>query len=273
MKKFRCVVIFFIIGTSFALMLRAYGIIGQRDSSYEKNAENSFSMESIPSGTTGQKGTVIEERGIFLYKEEKLQYLLILPAGYSQTTDQWPMIVFLHGISSRGENLDLLKRYGPPLLAEEQPDFPFVVLAPQCPDGQYWTNNVDTLVALLDEILKKYLIDQDRVYLTGMSMGGNGTWELASQHPEYFAAISPLAASPKLPNLWLRRFTSMPIWAFHGEKDPICPLKDDEAMVNALRARGATPHFTVLRDEGHYISDVYKERKLYDWFLANRRQH
>ena len=273
MKKFIGVIIFLIIGMSFALAMHTYKIIGQKDSLYEKKSETSVTIAPSPSGTIEQKDTFIEERGTFLYREEKLQYLLIFPAGYHQTTYQWPMIVFLHGVSSRGQDLDLLKRYGPPLLAEEQPDFPFVVLAPQCPDGEYWTTNVDTLTALLDDVLKRYRIYQDRVYLTGMSMGGNGTWELACQHPEYFAAIAPLAASPKLPNVWHKGFTTMPIWAFHGENDPICPLKDDEAMIDALRTLGAAPRFTVLPGKGHYISDVYKEHNLYDWFLTNTRQH
>jgi predicted peptidase len=223
--------------------------------------------------TVRPSDTFIEQKNTFSYHNEKIQYMLILPAAYSKTSSQWPLILFLHGASGRGENLDLVKSYGPPLIAEEQPDFPFVVLAPQCPEGQYWTNNREILAALLDDIFKQHRIDQERVYLTGMSMGGNGTWDLASQHPEYFAAIAPLAASPKLPDIWLKPFTSLPIWAFHGEQDPICPLQDDEAMIRALRARGATPRFTVLPDKGHYISAVYKDRNLYEWFLANTRQH
>lgn len=215
----------------------------------------------------------VEQRDTFSYNNEKLQYMLILPAEYSKTPYQWPMILFLHGASGRGQNLDLVKSYGPPLIAEEQPNFPFVVIAPQCPEGEYWTTKADILAALLDDILKRYLIDQDRVYLTGTSMGGNGTWNLACQHPGYFAAISPLAASPTIPNVWDKWLVSMPIWAFHGAKDPICPLQDDEAMINALRTEGASPRFTVLPDKGHYISEVYKNQELYDWFLANTRQH
>jgi len=215
----------------------------------------------------------IELRNTFSYNGEKLQYMLILPAEYSPNTHQWPMILFLHGSSGRGHNLDLVKSYGPPLIAEQQADFPFVVIAPQCPEGEYWTTKADILAALLDDILKRYQIDQDRVYLTGTSMGGNGTWNLACQHPEYFAAIAPMAARPTIPDVWQKRFVSMPIWAFHGEKDPICPLQDDEAMINALRTQGAAPRFTVLPDKGHYISEVYKDRELYDWFLTNTRQH
>lgn len=215
----------------------------------------------------------IEQRDTFSYNGEKIQYMLILPAEYSRTAHQWPMILFLHGGSGRGQNLDLVKSYGPPLIAEEQTDFPFAVLAPQCPEGEYWTTKADLLGALLDDILKRYQIDEDRVYLTGTSMGGNGTWNLAYRHPEYFAAVAPMAASQTIPKVWEKLFVSMPIWAFHGKKDTICPLQDDEAMINALRAQGASPRFTVFPEKGHYISEVYKSRELYDWFLTNTRQH
>lgn len=216
----------------------------------------------------------IEQRDTFSYNGVTLQYMIVLPADYSQVDRSWPMILFFHGATARGQNLDLVKSYGPPLLAEEQADFPFVVLAPQCPDGEYWTTKVDMVAALLDHIIKKYKIDPNRVYLTGTSMGGNGTWYMVARHPEYFAAVAPMAASPRIPDSWNKRFISMPIWAFHGDQDTICPLENDEAMINALRAQGATPRFTILPGKGHYIGkEAYENRDLYDWFLANTRQH
>ena len=117
----------------------------------------------------------IEQRDTFSYNGLTLQYMVVLPADYSRIDRPWPMILFLHGATARGQNLDLVKSYGPPLLAEGQEDFPYVVLAPQCPDGEYWTTKADMLAALLDHIIKEYKIDPDRVYLTGTSMGGNGT--------------------------------------------------------------------------------------------------
>jgi len=214
----------------------------------------------------------IEQRDTFSYNGINLQYMLVLPAEYSRSDHAWPMILFLHGGSGRGQNLDLVKSYGPPLIAEEQKDFPFIVLAPQCPEGETWTTKADILAALLDDIKKRYQIDQDRVYLTGTSMGGNGTWNLLCQHPEYFAAAIPMAANQTLPSVWPERLIAMPIWVFHGDKDDICPIEGDEAMIEALRARGAIPRFTVLPGEGHYISGIYKNRDLYDWFLTNTRK-
>lgn len=183
------------------------------------------------------------------------------------------MILFLHGSSLRGQNLDLVKEYGPTWVAERRIDFPFIVLAPQCPEDGTWLNKSDILVALLDDVLTKYSVDEDRVYLTGTSMGGNGTWDLAYQHPEYFAAIAPLASNPTVPNSWNKQLISMPIWAFHGEDDTICPLKNDEAMINALRAQGGKPKLTILQDQGHDIAGVYKKQELYDWFLSYTRRH
>ena len=218
--------------------------------------------------------TFVEKRSTFTYKNQKMQYLLIFPARYTKTTNQWPLILFLHGSSLRGQNLDLVKEYGPTWVAEQRNDFPFVVLAPQCSENEDWVNKLDILAALLDEVLKKYRIDQDRVYLTGTSLGGRGTWSLACQHPEYFAAIAPLAAAtPIIPTTWNKQMISMPIWAFHGEKDTIAPLKNDEDMIDALRKQGGTPRFTILPNQGHIIAGIYKNQELYDWFLNNTRTH
>ena len=222
--------------------------------------------------TIEKSDTFVEKRSTFTYSDQKLQYLIIFPAKYTQTTNRWPLILFLHGSSLRGQELDLVKSYGPTWVAEQRTEFPFVVLAPQCPNGEDWLNKSDILAALLDDVSEKYRIDQDKIYLTGTSMGGNGAWYLAGQHPEYFAAIAPLASSPTVPTSWNNQLISMPIWAFHGEKDPVCQLENDEAMINALRGQGGTPRFTILPGQGHNIAGVYKNNELYDWFLTNTRQ-
>lgn len=126
----------------------------------------------------------------------------------------------------RGQNLNLVKEYGPTWVAEQRTDFPCVVLAPQCPQEEDLPDKTELLAALLEDVFRKYRIDQDKVYLTGVSLGGRGTWQLAEQHPEYFAAIAPLAAAkPTIPSTWNQLMLFMPIWVFHGEKDKIAPLK------------------------------------------------
>ena len=157
------------------------------------------------------------------------------------------------------------------LLGSQNKELPFVVLSPQCPEGEDWKDDPVALIALLNSVTDKYRIDKERIYLSGVSIGGWATWDLASRYPEYFSAIAPLAAKPALPEEWKPKFILMPVWAFHGDQDGICPLQDDAAMIDALRAKGGKPRLTVLSGQGHYIAGVYKNQELYDWFLSNRR--
>lgn len=270
MKKLASIIIFLAIVTSCYLVQK--GIYANEQKITEVESSSSPAPRTFE--TIEPAKTFVEKRSTFTYNNQKIQYLLIFPARYTQTTSQWPMILFLHGSSLRGQNLDLVKEYGPTWVAEQRTDFPFVVLAPQCSENGDWVNKPDILAALLDEVLKKYRIDQDKVYLTGTSMGGRGTWSLACQHPEYFAAIAPLAAAnPIIPTSWNKQMISMPIWAFHGEKDTTAPLKNDEAIIASLRNHGGVPRFTILPNQGHNIAGIYKNQELYDWFLTNTRQH
>jgi predicted peptidase len=233
-----------------------------------KPADSVPAIETIP-----PSDTFIEKRNTFSYQGQTIQYMLIFPAAYTQDSNQWPLILFLHGSSLRGNNLDLVKEYGPTWVSEQRNEFPFVVLAPQCPDNADWINMPDIIMALLDDVLKKYRIDQDRVYLTGMSLGGRGAWVLALKHPKYFAAFAPIAAATQtIPESWDNKLLSLPIWAFHGDKDNVVPLENDKALIDAFRKQGGTPRFTILHGQGHYIAGIYKNEELYDWFLSKTRQ-
>src|SRR6185312_8308672 len=118
-----------------------------------------------------------------------LKYLIYQPADYDKQ-DKWPLLLFLHGAGERGDDLELVKKHGPPKLAAEGKDFPFIVVSPQCPKDRWW--EPIELVALLDDIGSKYKVDADRIYVTGLSMGGFGTWRLAFYAPDRFAAIAPI---------------------------------------------------------------------------------
>ena len=200
-----------------------------------------------------------------------MSYLLSLPAGYSGGTQVWPMLVFLHGSSLRGNDLDLVKRYGPSRAAAEQANFPLIVLSPQCPEGEAWTD-AEGLAALVAAVSKKHRVDPERVYLAGMSLGGSGVWHLASQHPEYFAAVAPVAACRTVSEAGAKRLASLPIWAIHGEKDTVCPIQNSERTIQYLRTLGSAPRFTVLPDKGHYITEVFANREFYDWLLTHKRK-
>ena len=141
-----------------------------------------------------------------------LDYLLYLPKEYSPQ-ESWPVLLFLHGAGERGNDLDRVKVHGPPKLIAAGKDFPMIVVSPQCPSGQWWRPN--ELSTLLDEIVEKYSVDQDRIYVTGLSMGGYGTWALAAYSPERFAALVPICGGGEA--FATRRFAHVPVWVFHGQ--------------------------------------------------------
>ncbi len=148
------------------------------------------------------------------------------------------------------------------------PDFPFLLVAPQCPSGQTWS--VGRLTALLDAVAAHHPVDPDRVYLTGLSMGGYASWALAVEHPYRFAAVAPVCGGgdPRRAG----RLRRLPVWAFHGRRDPVVPVAASREMVDALRRCGAPVRYTEFPDAGHDVwTAAYGDRRLYDWFLSHRR--
>src|ERR1035441_9157001 len=158
----------------------------------------------------------------------KIDYLLFLPQGYEQSKQRWPLMLFLHGAGESGTNLAKVKTHGPPKVVESKPDFPFILVSPQSAGGG-WNN--DTLDALLNEIIRKYRVDKHRIYLTGLSMGGFGTWSLAAAHPERFAAIVPICGGGNPADA--KKLAALPIWVFHGAKDGTVPVQRSREMVEA----------------------------------------
>lgn len=194
-------------------------------------------------------------------------YLLFLPKS-NEVQSRFPMILFLHGAGERGSNLEDLKRIGVAKIVEEQPDFPFIVVSPQCPQGERWS--VKLLSALLDDVIAQYHVDPDRVYLTGLSMGGYGTWHLAAAEPHRFAAIAPICGGGNPAQAC--HLKNLPVWAFHGKRDRIVPLRESEKMVQALTKCGANVKFTVYPEADHDSwTQTYNNPMLYDWFLQHQR--
>jgi predicted peptidase len=199
------------------------------------------------------------------------QYLLFLPEGYGKDPAQrWPLILFLHGSGERGDDLNLVKRHGPPKLVEEEPErFPFIVVSPQCPAGAVW--DLDTLTALLDEVLAQFAVDENRVYLTGLSMGGHATFALGIREHERFAAIAPICGSGN--PIWVKpEHRRVAAWVFHGAKDQVIRLSESEKMVRALEQVGAEVRFTVYPEADHDAwTETYANPALYEWFLQHKR--
>lgn len=209
-----------------------------------------------------------------LTQEVALKYWLYLPKGYAEDTAKtWPLMLFLHGAGERGEDLEKVKKHGPPKLIAGGADLPFIVVAPQCPADAWWetTAQVMALIALLDEIQSAHRIDPDRVYCTGISMGGYGTWRLACEFPERFAAVVPICGGGR-PFL-ARAMKNVPAWVFHGAKDPVVPLSESEKMVEALERAGGTVEFTVYPEALHDSwTETYDNPAVFDWLLKHRRK-
>jgi len=208
-------------------------------------------------------------------------YLLFLPEGYgADTNKRWPLILFLHGAGERGNDVWKVATHGPPKIDTATINFPFIVVSPQCPDGKIWSD--DLLLALLDEIETKYTVDTHRVYLTGLSMGGFGTWNLGLSHPERFAAIAPICGGGETILLTLARdfdraqlglLKSMGVWAFHGAKDPTVSPDESEHMVSALKKIGCQDvKLTIYPDAQHDSwTQTYANPELFAWFLQHSR--
>jgi len=204
-------------------------------------------------------------------KAVDLDYLLFLPQGYGRDPEKkWPLMLFLHGAGERGDRLELVKKHGPPKLVEQQPDFPFIVVSPQCPAGSWWPDKLDDLSALLDEVEADYAVDSHRIYLTGLSMGGYGTWSLAQDQPERFAAIVPICGGGS--RALARRLKDLPVWVFHGAQDKTVPPEESEKMVAAIERAGGSPRLTIYPDAGHDSwTETYDNPELYEWLLSNVR--
>jgi predicted peptidase len=202
-----------------------------------------------------------------------LDYLLHLPPAYSRRK-QYPLILFLHGSGERGSDVNAIKKHGIPKMVEQQPDFPFITLAPQCPANSTWIMQHDALLLLLDQVMAKQPVDPKRVYLTGLSMGGYGGWFLGSEHPERFAAVVPICGGYDDMLGYPERVAGLrytPVWAFHGAKDKLVPLSETTTLVRALRKAGGKVKLTVYRDAGHDAwTRTYADPRLYRWLLQHK---
>ncbi len=161
-------------------------------------------------------------------------------------------------------------------LVRQGTNFPFIIIAPLCPEGERWQN--DSLLKLLETVTKKYAVDTNRIYLTGLSMGGYGTWSLGVSHPEKFAAIAPICGGGQVIDILLAGYGkpsnplgSLPIWAFHGAKDPVVPLEESERMIRAMKKAGAKEVKLTVYPEAQHDSwtETYNDPELYDWLLAH----
>jgi predicted peptidase len=199
----------------------------------------------------------------------EVAYLIYLPEGYdAEKGKKWPLLLFLHGAGERGDDLEKVKAHGPPRLMKEGREFPFIVVAPQCPVDLWWSAFLTKPV--LDEVLNGFSVDEDRVYVTGLSMGGYGTWDIAAKYPEMFAAAAPVCGGGEPERA--AKMKDLPLWVFHGAKDDVVKLDESEKMVKAVEEAEGDVKFTVYPEAGHDSwTETYDNPELYEWFLNHRR--
>jgi predicted peptidase len=200
-------------------------------------------------------------------KEVGAHYLIVKPDDFD-TEKKYPLMIFLHGRGESGNDLDKVKIHGPFEKVKEL-NLPFIIVAPQTPLDERW--DIDMLSALVDHLLEQLPVDRGRVYLTGLSLGGFGTWDLAIRRPEVFAAVAPICGQGKPSQA--KQMADVPVWAFHGAKDSTVALKGSTDMINALYDLGSDARLTVYPDAGHDSWEAtYDNPKLYEWFLSHRKQ-
>lgn len=201
-----------------------------------------------------------------------MKYLLYLPESYPTTKKSWPLMLYLHGAGERGADLEKVKLHGPPkLIAETNRQFPFIIVSPQCPEGEYWSSDISVvrLNILLKDIIARYRVDKSRIYITGLSMGGFGTWRMAIEFPNRFAAIAPICGGgiPEKAD----RIKQLPIWVFHGAKDKVVPIQKSQEMVQALKKVGNKVRFTIYPKAEHDSwTETYNNPELYNWLLTHQ---
>lgn len=200
----------------------------------------------------------------------EISYLIYTPKDYSINGDAKPLLLFLHGAGERGNDLNMVKNWGPPKIIENGGEMPFIVVSPQCPKGEFW--NSFLLKELLEEVIEKYNVDESRIYLTGLSMGGYGSFSLAMAYPNMFAAVAPVCGGGNTAMAF--RMKAIPTWVFHGKLDKAVPFKRSVEMVDALKELGAEPKFTIL-DEGSHADawiHAYNKAGLWKWFLKHKKE-
>ena len=196
-----------------------------------------------------------------------LRFLLNLPDNYD-TQSEWPAMLFLHGSGEVGSDASVLRTLGPSGYAEGLSSFPFIVISPQLDGWQWW--DAAELDQLLDHVVRYYRVDQDRVAVTGMSLGGYGSWSLAAAYPYRFSCVVPVAGGGDPSTAC--SIAHLPAWVFHGAQDSVVPLSEAQAMVNALEGCGGAPLLTVYPDIGHPSwTPTYVNASLYQWMSTQVR--
>ena len=203
-----------------------------------------------------------------VFRFNQLQYLVTYPSGYA-IGQKYPVIIFLHGAGTRGNQIELLRNNPFFKITENNKNFPFITIAPLCAENT-WFDIFEELIQFVRQIISKEYVEPSKVYLMGASMGGYATWQLAMSIPEYFAAIVPICGGGMYWNAG--RLTNVPIWAFHGAKDNVVFVEETIKMTNAVNQNGGNARVTIYTENGHDAwSDTYGNPDGFEWLLTCER--
>lgn len=200
------------------------------------------------------------------------KYAIFVPKGYRDDGDRkWPLILFLHGSGECGEDGVRQTTIGLPAeIVRRSATFPFITVMPQAHAKWFTGENEVAVWQMLEATVGAYRVDLDRIYITGLSMGGFATWDFIAKRPDIFAAAAPVCGMGN--PAFVSNARHMPIWAFHGAKDPAVPVSGSRDAIEALRTLGAQPRYTEYSDGEHNVWDrAYSGNQLYDWFLQQKK--
>jgi len=191
-----------------------------------------------------------------------------LPPEYTQRSERWPLLIFLHGSGERGTDLEKVKVHGPPMWAARGKGYPLILVSPQLEEGAIWSP--ERLHKLLAALKTRLHVDPQRCLGTGLSLGGHGMWNWASAYPRDLAAIAPVCGFGDPAKVAAMR--DVPVRAYHGDADSVVPLARQQACVDALRAAGGKANFTIYPGVGHDSwTPAYQDPELLPWLLAQRQ--
>ena len=203
------------------------------------------------------------------HREEKWIFPFVKYSD-KETKNNSPLIIQLHGAGERGngkEDLDKVDVHGFSAYLKEA-DHDCIVVMPQCPIDSFWAAKVEDIIKFIEQIIEEYNVDKDRVYLTGISMGGYGTWYTSMAKPDLFAAIAPVCGGGMA---WNAGVLKMPVWAFHGAADAVVSVTQSDEMVEALKNNNADVTYTRIDGVGHNVWDYTYDRELIEWLLSKKK--
>jgi predicted peptidase len=223
---------------------------------------------------------------LYVNKGDTLPYRLLKPVS-PNSMESFPLVIFLHGAGERGSDNEVHIKHITELFTDERNrgKYPCYVVAPQCSKNDWWarfdkkgeettvskqpTKPMQMVIELIEKISKDYRIDQSRIYITGLSMGGYGTWDLLARFPEKFAAAVPICGGGATASA--KAFKHVPIWAFHGALDAVVPPMESRKMIAALQQAGGVPGYTEYPDIEHNSwEEAYKEPHLIHWLFKQQ---